>query len=129
MIFLDSPEKIRHNESMQIVKVSFPKSRYSYCSDSELSSDELKQLEDAGVGTLIYYYGAEQYEDSGNMLYRIGTKWGSDSLSHCSCYGSLGDSHWAPNLFDSLEEVKNRGTKEWFSDYEILFNEATKLGY
>ena len=125
--------KVENKNGVRIVRVEgfAGQGNYGHYEDCPLADYELKLLK--GKDVFIYWYGEGNYCGVGYAIWRTNGKWYGEDLSHCSCYGPLEGvilNHNDAYLADKLEDVKARGTNDWwFKNAEVLVDKARSLRY
>lgn len=86
---------------------------YDWGEPMALDDWELKELDAAGIDEIWYWYVAGSYEGDGEIIFRIGDRYGYKYAGHCSCYGPTeGIAVDAAKANDTLESIVSSATDE-----------------
>jgi len=95
--------------------------------DGEESQDldeyELENIYKLNSDKVWYYYHTGWYDGSGQMIILKAGKYALYDMGHCSCYGPTDSLNRIEKWFDSLDELKNSCSKDYYKeDIEKLVN-------
>ena len=86
---------------------------YDFGEPMALDDWELKELDAAGIDEIWYWYVAGSHEGDGEIIFRIGDRYGYKYAGHCSCYGPTeGIDVDAAKANDTLESIFGSATDE-----------------
>lgn len=101
-----------------------PKSYYGAEEETDLLSEwDISRLKEQGITEAYYWYKNHGYEDSGQIIYKLGEKWGYHNMGHCSCYGPIDSSLTVE--YESPEAILEKATDDFKAEVSPLVKLAT----